>query len=140
MSAGKDDFLFSIKAILQDFYKDREDVAAVYLFGSILGPIFSDQSDIDIGVLYQPNRLPDFDLRLQEQAELSDQLKVQVDLVALNRVSPILGYQVLKYGENILRRDRRAADLFFVRTLNEYFDLKTNRKVIERSLQNVRIL
>ena len=119
---------------------DREDVAAVYLFGSILGPIFSDQSDIDIGVLYQPNRLPDFDLRLQEQAELSDQLKVQVDLVALNRVSSILGYQVLKYGENILRRDRRAADLFFVRTLNEYFDLKTNRKVIERSLQNVRIL
>lgn len=140
MSAGQSNQQSSVKKIIRDFYSDRDDVAAVYIFGSLLGSTYSEQSDIDVGVLYQTGSTPVFERRMHEQAELSDHLKVQVDLVPLNQVSPILGYQVLKYGECVLCRDQRAADLFFVHTLNEYFDLKRNRQIIEHSLHKLRIL
>lgn len=140
MSAGQSNQQSSVKKIIRDFYSDRDDVAAVYIFGSLLGSTYSEQSDIDVGVLYQPGSTPVFERRMHEQAELCDHLKVQVDLIPLNQVSPILGYQVLKYGECVLCRDPSAAGLFFVRTLNEYFDLKRNRQIIERSLHKLRIL
>lgn len=126
---------------LKEYFSTQESVSAVFLFGSSTGERFSDQSDIDIGVLYsQEGPLPTLDDKLQAQAELSDRLQRPVDLVVLNQVSPILGYQVLKYGERLLTRDPRVVNAFFVRTLNEYFDLKQIRQVIEQSLQNARIL
>ena len=126
--------------IIQVFYTGREDVAAVYLFGSLLGSTYTEQSDIVVGVLYQPGSTPGIEQRLLEQAELSDLLEVQVDMVPLNQSSPILDYQVLKYGECVLCRDQRSVHSFFVRTLNEYFDLKRNRQIIEHSMHKLRVL
>lgn len=130
----------AITKSLQEYFSAQESVASVFLFGSATGKRFSEHSDIDVGVLYYPDSLPTSDERLQAQAELSDRLHYPVDLVVLNQVSPILGYQVLKYGEPSLIRDPRSLNAFVVRTLNEYFDLKQNRQVIEQSLQKARIL
>ena len=83
----------------------------MYLFGSTVSARLLEQSDVDIGVLYKPDCIPDMmQQRLQEQTELSGLLQREVDLVTLNKASPILGYQVLKYGECILNRDQRAAN------------------------------
>ena len=128
------------KKIIQDYFGDRKDIAVVYLFGSTVSARLLEQSDVDIGVLYKPDCIPDMMQRLQEQTELSGLLQREVDLVTLNQASPILGYQVLKYGECILKPDQRAANQFFVCTLNEYFDLKMCRRVIEQSLSSLRIL
>ena len=126
--------------LLKEYFSAQESITCVFLFGSATGERFSDRSDIDIAVLYDPHHLPTPDERLQSQEQLSDRIHYSVDLVVLNNASPILGYQVLKHGERLLVRDRRAFNAFFVRTLNEYFDLKQNRRVIEQSLQKARII
>ncbi len=140
MSVGNLDIKLTIKKAIQEYYADRADVAAVYLFGSTVGAGFSAHSDIDIGVLYNSGCSPSWGDHLRDQVELSDRLQREVDLVSLNQASPILGYQVLKPGYCLFCSNQRAANEFFVRTLNEYFDLKMSRQVIEHSLQNVRIV
>ena len=129
-----------ILEIIKQYFTNRPDTAVVYLFGSATGGNFTAESDVDIGVYYKKGQAPDGLILLGEQQELSDLLNRPVDLVALNRASPILNYQVLKNGQRVLCPDERAANEFFVRTLNEYFDLKRNREVIEKSLVKARII
>lgn len=125
---------------LREYFAGQEAVAAVYLFGSAAAERFAERSDIDVGVLFHSDSIPGLDQRFQQQEELSERLQRPVDLVVLNQASPILGYQALKYGERLLTQDSRAVHAFFVRTLNEYFDLKQNRRVIEQALHKTRIL
>jgi len=90
--------------------------------------------DIDIAVLYYRETVPDFFERLDFQVALTDIVRKEVDLVTLNIVSPILKMQVLKKGELILVNDRRKVNEFFVRTVNEYFDVKRVREPIIKTL------
>jgi predicted nucleotidyltransferase len=85
---------------------------------------FSAESDVDVGVLYNPNCLPEWEKHSRDYLELSDKLRREVDLVTLNQASPILRYQVLKSEKRVLCHNQRAANEFFLRRLNEYFDLK----------------
>ncbi len=126
-------------AIVKDYFVDNE-IAAIFLFGSAVGETFSDNSDIDVGILYKPGHSPGWKNRLKDQEELSERFGRDVDLVLLNQTSPILKYQVLKYGVPVCIYDKELMNDFFVRTLNEYFDLKQNRQIIERSLGNVSII
>ncbi len=134
------DILSGSTRILQDYFNCRDEIVAVYLFGSLVGPGLSEESDIDIGLLYQDGTQPGFEEQLILQDDLTQLLQREVDLVVLNQASPILRYQVLKHGICILKHDPSKVCSFFVTTLNEYFDLKMNRQVIERSLRNVRVL
>lgn len=129
----------AIKQAVRDFFQGQESIRAIYLFGSIMGKHFYPDSDVDVGILYKHHELPSFEQRLQEQEDLSSHLGREVDLVVLNQASPVLCHQVLKYGECIDVRDPRAPNEFFVRTLNEYFDLKMNRRIIEQSLKIARL-
>jgi predicted nucleotidyltransferase len=140
MDSAASDFQKAIVERLQEFFSGQEFVTAVFLFGSAVGDYFSEHSDIDVAVLYRTDKLPTLDERIEAQDELSACLQRPVDLVVLNQVSPILGYQVLKYGKRLLVRDPSLVNAFFVRTLNEYFDLKQTRRVIEQSLQKTRVL
>lgn len=140
MNDCNENTLSTIKQVIQEYYTDRQDVSAVYLFGSVVGGCLSEHSDVDIGVLYISGCLPGWEDYLRDQQDLSDRLQREVDLVTLNQASPILGYQVLKSGNRVICRNQRMANEYYVQTLNEYFDLKRCREVIERNLQNVRIV
>ncbi len=129
----------AIKQAVKDFFQGQELIRAIYLFGSIMGKNFTPASDVDVGILYKYIGIPSFDQRLKNQMDLSSRIGRDVDLVVLNQASPILCYQVLKYGECMDARDPHAPNEFFVRTLNEYFDLKMNRRIIEKSLKIARI-
>jgi len=59
--------------------------------------------------------------------------------VNLDDASPILRMQVLKYGIRVYTRDVRRVNEFFVRTINEYDDLKRVRKPIEDNILKGRI-
>jgi predicted nucleotidyltransferase len=126
--------------VIRDHFSSRLEIAGVYLFGSVLGKAFTRDSDIDIGVLYRRDLDPTWEETNQDRLALSDLLKIEGDLVILNHASPILCYQVLKLGQCILNHDPHAVNQFFVRTINDYFDLKETRRPIERQLHNVRIL
>jgi predicted nucleotidyltransferase len=128
-----------IVARIRDYFAERSGVHAVYLFGSIVQGQTGPQSDVDVGILYEREHIPDFRQQATHSVELSHQLRKNVDLAILNTASPVLRMQVLKSGELILNQNPKAVRAFFVQTLNEYFDLKRVRREIERNLSQVSI-
>ncbi len=57
-------------------------------------------------------------------ARLETELPVPVDLIALNRASPFLCFQIIKTGKVVLEYDRTARALFQMRAMNRYYDAK----------------
>jgi predicted nucleotidyltransferase len=115
----------------------KEEIVAVYLFGSAAANRLTPESDVDIGILFRqkPSALE----LLQLQQEFTDVLGIQADVVNLDDASPILRMQVLKYGIRVYTKDVRRVNEFFVRTINEYDDLKRVRKPIEDNILKGRI-
>lgn len=110
-------------------------VAAGYIFGSFGTERFNEDSDIDIGVLYLEEAPEPFSADyLDLKGRLEDSLRREVDLVVLNAVSPVLCMQVLKYGQKVFVRNPRAADDFFVKTVERYSDLRVVRRPIEEHI------
>ncbi len=128
-----------IKEQIRAFFAGREDVTAVYLYGSAVQGRLTPHSDIDIGILYKEDTQPDFQRQMGDAASLSAPLNRDVDLVTLNDASPILRMQVLKKGELLSNNAPHQINLFFIKTINEYFDLKQVRRPIEEHLREVTI-
>ena len=114
------------------FAAEQPTVLAAYLFGSAAQNRLADESDVDIGLLFETS--PEALRLLELQEVLTTALNRQSDLVSLNQASPILAMQVLKHGKLIFERSERAVREFQVRTLFAYFDLKQVRKPIEEAL------
>jgi len=124
----------TLKQNIKKYVSGDEDVLLVYLFGSLVSGMSNADSDVDIALLFRRDRVPDADAYLQLKSDLETLLKREVDLVILNEASPIIRMQVLEKGEKLLERERRAYLEFFVRTMNEYDDLKRIRAVNEKHI------
>jgi predicted nucleotidyltransferase len=121
---------------LEGFALEHENFVLVFLFGSIARGFGTDESDVDIAIMFE--RVPD----LFELNDLRDQLSrcagKEVDLITLNTASPIIKMQVLRYGL-LIKKDERYYNEFFVSTVREYSDLKYVRKEIEANLSKGRL-
>jgi len=124
---------------IYDFLKEMPEITVAFLFGSQITGNISPHSDIDIALLFKENFRPSPDYLLQIQDGLVSKLKGNVDIVNLNQASPIIKMQVLRKGEKILEKDHKAYLHFFVRTINEYDDLKKVRSVNEKNILRGRI-
>jgi predicted nucleotidyltransferase len=121
---------------LEEFALKHENFLLVFLFGSIARGFSTDESDVDIAIMFE--RVPD----LFELNDLRDQLSrcagKEVDLITLNTASPIIKMQVLRYGL-LIKKVERDYNEFFVSTVKEYMDLKYVRKEIEANLLKARL-
>ena len=115
---------------------DRKDFLLVFLFGSFAKGFATDKSDIDLAIMFENS--PDFYEVSNLKDQLSSHLGREVDILTLNTASPRIRLQVLKYGLLIKKEDKIYND-FFVRTLNEYRDLKYLRREVEDSILRGRI-
>lgn len=121
-------------ATIKEFFKQRQGIDAIYLFGSQARMSAGPESDVDVGVLFSEDAIPDGPGKLDMQEQLALLLRRDVDLIALNHVSPIVKYQVLQHGQLILNNQPAAVQEFIVKALLEYEDLKRIRAPIERAL------
>ena len=128
--------LTTLQKNLEKFSVQQENFLLVFLFGSFARGFGTDESDVDVAIMFE--KVPDF----YELCDLKDQLSrcagKEVDILILNTASPIIKMQVLRYGLLVMR-DERAYNDFFVSTLKEYYDLKYLRKEIEENLLKGRI-
>jgi len=115
----------------------RDDIAFALLFGSCVRGEMTIMSDLDVALFFTGTvdfyKIPDL------REDLSETLRTEVDIVVLNNASPIIKMQVLKKGILVINKDRRAYNNFFVNTVNEYDDLKRNRKEVEDNILRGRI-
>ena len=128
--------LRTLQKNLEVFSLQQEDFLLVFLFGSFARGSTTDESDVDVAIMFE--KVPDF----YEVNDIKDKLwrsvRREVDILILNTASPIIKMQVLRYGL-LVKRDKRAYNDFFVSTLKQYYDLKYLRKEIEENLLKGRI-
>jgi len=128
--------LTTLQKNLEKFSVQQENFLLVFLFGSFARGFGTDESDVDVAIMFE--KVPDF----YELCDLKDQLSrcagKEVDILILNTASPIIKMQVLRYGV-LVKRDKETYNDFFVSTFNEYNDLKYLRKEIEENLLKGRI-
>ena len=111
---------------LTSYFLRQEEVILTYLFGSAARGRVNYSSDVDLAVL--------LDARLGEEAqfehylllavELANFSQRDVDLVLLNKASPLLAHEVIRHGRLIYERCAAERIDFEIRTRQIYFDVK----------------
>ncbi len=128
---------FDICNRLAEIFARKPEVLLVFLFGSVAAGNMTDQSDMDIAILF--DRAPDAFKIHRLVSELSDVFPREIDMAVLNTASPILGMQVLKNGQLAFARNEMALPEFYINTLNSYEDLKQIRKITEDQILKGRL-
>lgn len=128
-----DDMIIKLKKYLSL----QNDIVLVFIFGSFVRREITFDSDVDIAIsfigtvdFYRINGLKE---------DISKMLGIDADIVVLNSASPVIKMQVLKKGNLLINKDRKVYNAFFVNTVNEYDDLKRNRKEVEDNILRGRI-
>lgn len=114
------------------YLEERFGLDALWLFGSEARGAATSESDLDLGALFSVRPAPEE--VLDAAAELAARLGREVDLVDLDRGSPILAMQVLRHGRLMVDRNPRHRHAFFSRTVSMYEDLKIIRRPMEQAL------
>jgi predicted nucleotidyltransferase len=112
--------------------EERFGLDTLWLFGSEAQGTTRPDSDLDLAALFR--RRPTGLEVLEAQADLEQLLHREVDLVDLDRASPILCMQVLRYGRLVIDRNPKRRHAFFSRTISMYEDVKIVRRDAERRL------
>jgi uncharacterized protein len=115
----------ALEQAVQTVLGARDDVAAVYVFGSVARGTAGPGSDVDVAVLF--NAPPPHTLdgaRFTLEGDLERAMHTPVDLVVLNDAPVDLRIRVLRDGRLLIDRDRSARIAFEVHTRNEFFDLE----------------
>jgi uncharacterized protein len=116
----------TVMARLRRFFEDRpDDIAAVYLFGSMARGTAIASSDVDVGVLLATEPGDDLAaLLLGIEGDLETTLERDVQVVVLNTAPCDLVHRVLRDGRLVFDRLPSVRVAFEVRTRNEFFDLE----------------
>ena len=93
---------------IADYFKDKKEVVAVYLFGSYARGKEKPFSDIDIGIIFKPaGRIKYNDRTDAYLPDLARIMRRDVHLVAMNTAGEELLRQVFNKGKCLLVRDAR---------------------------------
>lgn len=128
-----------IEKKLAGFLSDYPEIAFAYLFGSQATGKATMKSDVDIALFFNENQQPDMDQLLQIEDRITSLLKQEIDILVLNNATPVIRMQVLKKGKRIFENAHQSFIRFFIKTVNEYDDLKRIRQVNERNILKGRI-
>jgi len=129
----------ALKAV-RDYLSRQEDIVAVYMFGSFGTEFHNKFSDLDLGVVFQPGKLPDLGRELSIEAELSLLLGIErIDLVNLNRAPVQLRFKAVAKGTILFEADANALANFLEDTYRIYgdyqVDLETYYREYRKALQ-----
>jgi predicted nucleotidyltransferase len=105
---------------------------ALWLFGSLATGMARSSSDVDLAALFR--RRPSVSELLEARGEIGTLLARDVDLVDLERASPILAMQVLRQGRLLVDVNPARRQRFVAHAPGRYEDLKIVRREAERSL------
>jgi predicted nucleotidyltransferase len=104
---------------------ERPEILEAYLFGSHASGLARPHSDVDVAVYVDPacTRAAPFGYEAELTAELQTFLgRNDVDVVVLNRASPLLYHRVLRDGVRLFTREAMATTTREGRALSRYCD------------------
>jgi len=121
---------------LRDYFACRSDVVAAIVFGSAARGDTRPDSDIDVAVLFTREAAERGINRSELIADIMGVLKRNdVDVVILNRASPLLLHRVVRDGHVVYAANQGALAEFIIRSIQQYEDTKPLRKLQKQRLQ-----
>lgn len=112
---------------ITDYFKDRDEVSALYIFGSAAGGKETAESDIDIAVLINDRKKGRKTYESLKKAYYSASPKFSlrpIDITVLNTAPPFLKHRIIKTGKVLFDRNRRLRVRFVANAIIEYLDYK----------------
>jgi predicted nucleotidyltransferase len=119
----------SIRARLADLkrlFRQAEQVASAYIFGSVAEAVSHQQSDVDFAVRLKPGlSAPDrHQIRMRLIQEIEQVLEGDVDVVVLDDASLKMIHQVLIHGSAIHVENDQLEESFRLKKQKEFFDFQ----------------
>lgn len=103
----------SLTARLTEYFKEKPEIIAVYLFGSRATQKKDPSSDVDVGILLDSiDRLMEMEKRSQYMLDLANILRKEIHPVILNTAGEELMRQIFAKGKCILVKDQKKLALF----------------------------
>jgi predicted nucleotidyltransferase len=98
---------------LKQYFKDKPEVVAVYLFGSQATGKKKRSSDVDVGILLNTkDRATEIEKRNQYMVDLADILRKEIHPIILNSAGEELMRQIFAKGDCILIKNQKKLSLF----------------------------
>jgi uncharacterized protein len=122
---------------MKQYFARQPDIVVAYLFGSVARGRAHKLSDLDVAVLFASEVGLDetVERQLQLMGDLEQFADREVQVTVLNRATPLLAYQVVKYGTLLFERSRAERVAFYVRTLSIYFDFQPTLDLLNRAVE-----
>ncbi len=105
---------------------------ALWVFGSRATGNARADSDWDLAALFKTK--PDPVELLSARGEFEQLADAPVDVIDLDRASPVLAHQVVKQGQLVVENDRRRRVNFVAHVPGRYEDLRIIRRGAEQAL------
>ena len=127
------DIIFDIMKAQNDiqrvarYFKDRQEVSALYIFGSFAKSNEIPESDIDVAVLINDKKKGRYTFESLKRTYYAASPKLSIrplDIVLLNTASPFLKHRIIRTGKVIFDRNKRLRKRFIANAIIEYMDYK----------------
>ena len=119
------DVIRQFESIVPKIAEKFDAVEVLYLFGSYASGRASCGSDVDVAIFvddcaYMDDPLLDLEIGVL----LEGQLDRAVDVVVMNRVSPVLQHEVLRSGRRMFERSAARRAVYELTSFKNYLDSK----------------
>ena len=112
-----------IENVIKQHFKDREEIAAIYLFGSYASGKERHMSDVDIGLLLNYKHSKSSEIFKEEYlTQLGRLLRKDIHLVILNTAGEVLLKQILGKGKLILVKNSKFHKEFKIASISKIID------------------
>ena len=122
----------NVQEKVREVLVSRAEVRFAYLFGSRVEEVSRPESDLDLAIYLDKERIqkldPLFETRLALEIEKAIDETFEVDVLVLNRAPLTLKYQATDKGELIYYRDEAEARDYEALIRKKYFDFSPMRK------------
>lgn len=108
---------------LETYLEGLDGLVTAWIYGSYGTPYQTPLSDLDLALLYRPERVPDFKEELLVYGRICDILEEDdVSVTVLNRAPVIFQFRVLETGRQLVCRDAEALADFVESVLTRHAD------------------
>ncbi len=124
-----------IEDTIKQYFKDRKEIAAVYLFGSHASGKERHMSDVDIGILFNYKYFKSSEIFKEEYLiQLGRLLRKDIHPVILNTTGKVLLKQILDKGELVLVKNSKFHKKFKMVSLSKIIDFSFYLKKMHSDL------
>jgi predicted nucleotidyltransferase len=124
-----------IENTIKQYFKNKKEIAAIYLFGSYASGKERHMSDVDIGVLLNHKHLKSSEISKEEyMIQLGRLLRKDIHTVIMNSAGEVLLKQILSKGKPVLVENSKFHKEFKIVALSKIVDFNFYLKKMHSSL------